>query len=120
MAGKPAFGVVAPMVEREPEELRVTGSSPVDPTMNKDEIVKAIQAMKFKVSKGDIKRVINVFMNTIIDTVSKGDKVIIKNFGTFTLRKRKERVGRNPKTNQQVIIPEHYVLVFQPSKNLKF
>lgn len=88
--------------------------------MNKDEIIKAIQKMKSKSSKGDIKRIINLFTNLIIDAASKGDKVIIKNFGTFTRSKRKERVARNPKTNERVIIPERHVLIFQPSKNLKF
>ena len=65
------------------------------------------------------------FVSDIIDIVIEGltssDKVKIHNFGTFKLKRKKSRIGRNPKTKEEVIIQDRNVILFKSSKNiLKF
>ena len=62
------------------------------------------------------------FVNDIIDIIIEGIKndgyVKIHNFGSFKTRRKKSRIGRNPKTKEDVIIGERYVLTFKPSKSI--
>ena len=62
------------------------------------------------------------FVSDIIDIVIEGlknsDKVKIHNFGTFIVRHKKSRIGRNPKTKEEVMIGERKVIYFKPSKNV--
>ena len=55
----------------------------------------------------------------ILDEIIKNKKVKIKNFGTFILRYKKSRIGRNPKTLEKKIVSERNVILFKPSKDLK-
>ena len=55
----------------------------------------------------------------ILDEIIKNKKVKIKNFGTFILRYKKSRIGRNPKTLEKKIVSERNVILFKPSKVLK-
>ena len=60
----------------------------------------------------------DVLMN-IIDNLKANKKVKISNFGTFSIRKKKSRLGRNPKTKEKKIISERNVVLFKASKDLK-
>jgi DNA-binding protein HU-beta len=53
------------------------------------------------------------------ESLSKGEKVVLVDFGTFEVRHRKERKGRNPKTNTEIFIPATKVPVFKAGKGLK-
>ena len=55
----------------------------------------------------------------ILDNLTKHNKVKIAKFGTFILRKKSKRIGRNPKTKENKIISERKVILFRPSKELK-
>ena len=57
--------------------------------------------------------------NIIFQNIISKKKVKIAKFGTFIIRKKKERIGRNPKTKEEKIISERNVILFKPSKELK-
>ena len=59
------------------------------------------------------------FFSILIEELIQNKKVKISNFGTFILRYKKSRLGRNPKTLKQSIISERNVILFKPSKDLK-
>lgn len=67
-------------------------------------------------TKKDAEQIINKMMETIIKTVSGGDKVTLVGFGTFEARNRKARLGRNPKTNEPLNIPAKRVAGFKVGK----
>lgn len=69
--------------------------------------------------KRDIALIIETMIEVMKDTLNKKERVILKGFGIFKVKKRKARIGRNPKTKEEVKIPERYVVVFEPSKEIK-
>ena len=68
-----------------------------------------------KISENLLEDVLEIILTNII----KNQKVKISRFGTFTLRKKKQRIGRNPKTKEKKIISERNVILFKPSKDFK-
>ena len=75
--------------------------------------------MQLGFSKQITENLINDFFQTIIDNLKKEKILKISKFGTFTIRQKKPRVGRNPKTKEKKIISERYVVLFRPSKDFK-
>jgi DNA-binding protein HU-beta len=65
------------------------------------------------------KQLIDTFCDTIMSEVKQGNRVQISGFGTFELRNRKAKKGRNPQTGEQIVIPERSVPFFKPSKDFK-
>ncbi len=61
--------------------------------------------------------IINDLINSIILVLEKKDKLHLKNFGTFNIKSKKERLGRNPKTGEKYIISARKVITFKSSKN---
>ncbi|MBH8566702.1 HU family DNA-binding protein [Nostoc sp. CENA67] len=86
--------------------------------MNKAELVDAI-ATKANVTKKEADAVLTATIETIMETVSSGDKVTLVGFGSFERRDRKEREGRNPKTNEKMVIPATTVPAFSAGKQFK-
>ncbi|HEY9617027.1 MAG TPA: HU family DNA-binding protein [Microcoleaceae cyanobacterium] len=86
--------------------------------MNKSELVDAI-AHKASVTKKDADTVLSAVMDTIMDTVSSGDKVTLVGFGTFEARQRQAREGRNPSTGKPIKIPATTVPAFSAGKLFK-
>ncbi|NJL83846.1 MAG: HU family DNA-binding protein [Chloroflexaceae bacterium] len=74
--------------------------------MNKGELVDKV-AERASVTKKQADAVITAIIDTIMESVSAGEKVTLVGFGSFEPRKRKEREGRNPKTGDKMIIPEN-------------
>jgi DNA-binding protein HU-beta len=68
------------------------------------------------VNKAELVDVINKMMETIVKRVASGEKVTLVGFGTFEVRQRKARTGRNPKTNQPLEIPAKRVPGFKVGK----
>lgn len=62
---------------------------------------------------------VQVFLNTIRDSLKRGEKVVITGFGTFSVRKRAERVGRNPKTGAKITLAARKTPGFTPGKTFK-
>lgn len=83
--------------------------------MNKAELVDVV-AKEADTTKKDAETVINKMMETIVKRVASGEKVTLVGFGTFEVRERKARTGRNPKTNQPLEIPAKRVPGFKVGK----
>ncbi len=66
-----------------------------------------------------IQECFDAILESIKDALSQGDKVEIRGFGSFRLRRRKIREGRNPKTGEKVIVPERVVPFFKPGEELR-
>lgn len=87
--------------------------------MNKSELVSSI-AEKSSLTKKDAESALNAFMKTIEEALVSEDKVQLVGFGTFEVRERKAREGRNPRNPEEVIqIPASKAPVFKAGKSLK-
>ena len=86
--------------------------------MKKVELIEAI-ATKAGLTKADAARAFDATLEVIAGNLEKGKKVPIVGFGTFEVRNRKERKGRNPSNGEEIIIPESKVPAFKPGKALK-
>ncbi|MBE6082229.1 MULTISPECIES: HU family DNA-binding protein [Tissierellales] len=87
--------------------------------MNKAELVSSI-AEKSNLTKKDTENALNAFMKVVEEALAKGDKVQLVGFGTFEVRERKAREGRNPRNPEEVIqIPASKAPVFKAGKALK-
>jgi nucleoid DNA-binding protein len=75
------------------------------------------------VDKRDIHNIVNDTFDMISDylttDVKEGKKVMISGFGTFIIKKRKSKIGRNPKTGEEKLIPDRLGISFKPGKELK-
>jgi len=78
-----------------------------------------IVAKKANLTNKASKEVIRVILNTIRDSLKRNEKVVLTGFGTFSLRSRKPRKGRNPKTGATITIPARRAPGFTPGKSLK-
>ncbi|BDR68400.1 transcriptional regulator [Clostridium tetani] len=86
--------------------------------MNKSELITSM-AEKSKLTKKDAELALKAFIETVEETLETGEKVQLVGFGTFETRKRAARIGRNPKTKEEIQIPESTVPVFKPGKEFK-
>jgi DNA-binding protein HU-beta len=95
-------------------KLRTKGDS----RMNKGELIDAV-ADRADVTKKQAEAVISATIETIMEAVSGDDKVTLVGFGSFEARDRKAREGRNPKTNEKMLIPATRVPAFSAGKLFK-
>jgi DNA-binding protein HU-beta len=86
--------------------------------LNKAELVSAV-AEKIDFTKKDAEKAVAAVIETISQALAAGDKVQLVGFGTFEVKKREERVGRNPQTKEEIIIPACNVPGFKAGKALK-
>ena len=86
--------------------------------MNKTELIAAV-TQSAGLTKKDTERVINAAIDAITASLTAGDKVQISGFGTFEVKEREARIGRNPHTREAVEIPATKVPAFKPRKALK-
>lgn len=86
--------------------------------MNKSELVDSI-AEKAQISKADATEALNAFIETVGQALENGDTVSLVGFGTFSVKDRKARTGRNPKTGEEIPIPASKVPSFKAGKLLK-
>ena len=75
--------------------------------------------MQIGFSKQVSEHLINDFFSLIISNLQKEIKIKLSNFGTFSVRQKKSRIGRNPKTKEKKTISERNVILFKPSKEFK-
>ena len=83
--------------------------------MNKTELVAAV-AEKAEISKKDADSAVNAVIESIIEAVASKDKVQIVGFGTFEARERKEKIGKNPRTGEEIKIAASVVPAFKVVK----
>ena len=86
--------------------------------MNKAELINAV-AEKAALSKKDSEAAVNAALEAITGALSDGEKVQLVGFGSFEVKRREARVGRNPKTKEAIEIPASKVPVFKAGKALK-
>ncbi|MCG0238660.1 MAG: HU family DNA-binding protein [Firmicutes bacterium] len=86
--------------------------------MNKAELIASI-AEKSGLTKKDSEKAINAFIDSVKEALAKGDKVSLVGFGTFEVRERKARKGRNPQTKEEITIPGGKTPAFKAGKELK-
>ncbi|MDF2626777.1 MAG: non-specific DNA-binding protein [Symbiobacteriaceae bacterium] len=86
--------------------------------MNKQELVASV-AEKSDLTKKDAEKAINAVIESIKTALNQGDKVSLVGFGTFEVRTRAARSGRNPQTGDTIKIPAGKVPAFRPGKELK-
>lgn len=87
-------------------------------TVSKKDIVKTV-ADRNGMTAGDAARIVQTFLDEVIDTLSDGQRIEFREFGIFEPKIRKARVGRNPKTGDSVAVPEKAVVAFKPGKVMK-
>ena len=71
------------------------------------------------VKQTDVKNVIQKYLDYLIETLSRGETVELRNFGVFKVKVRKGRIGRNPRTGETVPIPQKKVVTFKPGLIMK-
>ena len=86
--------------------------------MNKAELIAAVAA-KTGDTKKTAEAAVNAFVDVVTETLTKGDKVQLVGFGSFEVRKRASRKGRNPQTKEEIKIPASKAPVFKAGKALK-
>ncbi|MCQ2429706.1 MAG: HU family DNA-binding protein [Clostridia bacterium] len=86
--------------------------------MNKSQLIKAV-AEKSELSQKQVSETWKLFEQTIVDTLNEGEKVQLSGFGTFEVRARAQRKGRNPKTGEVVSVPACKYLAFVSAKSIK-
>ena len=86
--------------------------------MNKTELIAAV-AEKAELTKKDSEKAVGALIDAVIEAVAAGDKVQVVGFGTFELRERAERMGRNPRTGAAVKIPPRKVIKFRPTAEVE-
>ncbi len=86
--------------------------------MNKSELITSMTE-KSGLSKKDAEKALNAFIEGVQEALTNGDKVQLVGFGSFEVRERAERKGRNPQTNEEMVIPASKAPVFKAGKALK-
>ena len=86
--------------------------------MTKAELVEDV-AEAAELTKKDAERLVEIVVESIIETLNQGEKIELRGFGSFRVRERGARRGRNPKTGDPVSIPAKRVPYFKPGKELK-
>lgn len=86
--------------------------------MNKTELINAI-AEKAQLNKKNSEAALNAFIEAVEGALKAGDKVSLVGFGSFEVRQRASRKGRNPQTKQEIVIPASKSPVFKAGKSLK-
>ncbi len=87
-------------------------------TMTKKDIVTKI-ADETMIKQIDVKKVVQKTFDKIVESLSQGQTVELRNFGVFKVKTRRGRMGRNPRTGESVEIPEKKVVTFKPGLVMK-
>ena len=87
-------------------------------TMTKAQLVEAVLEVG-DLTRRDGEVIVDTVFEAVIQAIKQGDKIEIRGFGSFRIRQRKSRLGRNPKTGAKVEVPAKRVPYFKPSKELR-
>ncbi len=86
--------------------------------MTKADLVEIV-AREADMTKKDVEQLVEIIFDSIVNTLNHGEKIELRGFGSFRVRERNARKGRNPKTGEPVEIPAKRVAYFKPGKDLK-
>ncbi len=87
--------------------------------MNKSDLVQSVSARMPNLAAKDLELIVNIIFDAMTNSLSKGDRIEIRGFGSFEVRQRKPRLGRNPKTGENVQVGTRRVPFFKVGKELK-
>lgn len=87
--------------------------------MTKEDLIKAVWNELPDLTLNEAKKVYEVVMKLVMDTLAQDESVEIRNFGRFNVKEKNSRLGRNPRTGQEAEIRNRRVVTFKPSKHFK-
>ncbi len=87
--------------------------------MTKTDLIEKVSLQTDGLTKKQTEIIVNMLFDSIKEALAGGDKIEIRGFGSFRIRQRRTREGRNPKTGQNVFVPEKRVPFFKAGKELK-
>jgi integration host factor subunit beta len=87
--------------------------------MIKSELIEKLSAANPHLMQRDVEKVVNVILEEITGALCRGDRVELRGFGAFSVKHRPARIGRNPRTGEQVHVDEKYVPYFKTGKELR-
>jgi integration host factor subunit beta len=87
--------------------------------MIKSELVSKLMEQNPHLYQRDIEQIVGAILDTISDALAQGGRVELRGFGTFTVKKREARTGRNPRTGEAVAVSEKVVPAFRTSKEMR-
>lgn len=87
--------------------------------MTKSELIARLASQNPSLYHRDIERLVNVIFDTIVTTLERGDRVELRGFGAFSVRERKARIGRNPRTGDSVQVEAKRMPFFKMGKGMK-
>ena len=87
--------------------------------MIKSELVQHIATQNPHLYQRDVENIVNAILNEITEALARGDRVELRGFGAFSVKNRPARVGRNPRTGEQVDVGEKYVPQFKAGKEIR-
>ena len=87
--------------------------------MIRSELIQKIADENPHLYQRDVERLVNTIFDEIIDAMARGDRVELRGFGAFSVKKRDSRVGRNPRTGESVNVEEKHVPFFKTGKLLR-
>ncbi len=106
------------MVERDTQLQPNGGEEGKVEVMTKAELVDEV-ARVVQLTKKQAETIVNIVFDSIVESLRSGQKIELRGFGSFRLRNRKSRTGRNPKTGEKVEVPSKKIPYFKPGKELK-
>ncbi len=86
--------------------------------MTKSELINKVADQFQHLTNKDAEIIVNAIFGGMVDTLTKGDRIEIRGFGSFSVRHRQERQGRNPKTGEVVLVPAKGMPFFKVGKDL--
>ncbi|EEF80073.1 Integration host factor beta subunit [Methylophaga thiooxydans] len=87
--------------------------------MTKSDLIEVLSEKQSLLNYRDVELAVKLILEQMSDSLSQGDRIEIRGFGSFTLHHRPPRVGRNPKSGESVKLDEKYVPHFKPGKELR-
>ena len=87
--------------------------------MTKSDLILKLTEKNYYLFQKDIYKIIHVFFDSISEALENGDRVELRGFGAFGVKKRKARIGRNPKSGEPVAIPEKNIPFFKMGKKMR-
>ena len=87
--------------------------------MNKSELINLLSEKHDLLNKDDMESSIKLIIECLSSSLSKGNRIEIRGFGSFSVRSRKERIGRNPKTGKSISVSSKFHPYFRASKSLR-
>ena len=87
--------------------------------MTKNDLIKKLQEELKSYSLQDVTYAVNIIFDSMIDAIKRGERIELRGFGSFAVRERKPRMGRNPKSGAEVKLAERKVPFFKTGKELR-